>query len=187
MALHVGFETFEGGSWKMMELKNGNTGHLKAITVGSRDFVLKGTQKQIVKWLYETDLPVKVFEGYGDEVWMILRGKAATVSEEMAKAYGGAIGVGGLGSLVTTGVSAFTQVGPLVSALIGVATNPTDYSIDSMVEKAMDKVFGSKVTVRLSSSKGTYASHGLVKDSVSKLPAGLSSKWTAGVVACLKW
>ena len=46
MGLIVGHETFTGGKWQMLALKDNNASHLQALVVGTQDFVLKGTQKR---------------------------------------------------------------------------------------------------------------------------------------------
>ena len=83
MGLKVGFETFSGGAWQMMALKDNNASHLKKVTVGTQDFIMEGTQKECVKWLKEFEKPVTCFEGFGHEVWMVLRGTAAKPAEEL--------------------------------------------------------------------------------------------------------
>jgi hypothetical protein len=181
----------------MMALKNNNASHLKAICVGTQDFIMEGTQKECVKWLKEFEKPVTTFEGFGHEVWMILRGTAAKPAEEFAKAYGAAFGVGGLGSLIYTGVAAFTPAantafqaassGTAAAAYSGAAFNFSDANLDSALQSVIERVAGKTVHVRLSCAKGCYSNAKSAKDSVVKLPAGLSARFFAGALSSLKW
>jgi len=181
MGLTVGHEKFIGGKWRVLQLNGNNAGHLKAIVVGSSDFILKGKQKDIVKWLADFKKPVKCTTGYGNDIWIILRGKAASVSEEIAKMYGSAFGVGGIGSCLFTGVTAVVAVSDAVAAAAGVALNESDINIDSVLDSCMSK----SVTVRISCAKGPHRN--TAGDSVVKLSSGLSARYSAGALAALKW
>lgn len=194
--LKVGHESFTQGQWQHMQLVNNNADHLKAIVVGNQDFVMTGTQRQIVKWLTEFDRPIKCSAGFGNEVWIIFRERAPKISEEMQKAYGAALGVSGVGSLIFHGVGAFSASantafqaaasGDAASTVAGAAFNMSDINLDSMLGKVVDKLIAPKVQVRLSCARGAYSSQ-LSKSSIVKIPSNLTSKYCAGVLAIMKW
>ena len=196
MGLKVGHEHQSNGSWSMLELKNNNASHLKAIVVGNKDFLMTGTQREIVKWLTSFDKPIKCSPGFGNEVWVILRNVSPKISEVMRQAYGSALGIGGVGSLVFHGFAAFSTAantaaqaapsGELASAAAGAVFNMSDNNFDSVLSSVIDKLVGKKVTVRLSSSKGAYAAK-VAQSSTVKIPSGLTSRYCAGVLSTLSW
>jgi len=182
MSLVVGHETFSGGKWQMLALKDNNASHLQALVVGAQDFVLQGTQKEAVRWLADFKKPVKCTDGYGGEIWIILRGQAASVSEEIAKAYGSNFGgVGGLASCLFTGISALAGAGDAVGAAGSAMFNSSDINVDSVLGKLTAK----DVNVRISCAKGSFQA--TAKDSIMKIPSGLSAGFCAGALASLKW
>ena len=196
MGLKVGYEVQSNGNWGMMELKNNNASHLKAIVVGNRDFLMTGTQRQMVKWLASIDMPVKCSPGFGKEVWIILREVSPKVNEELNKAYGALLGPGGPGSTVYHGFAAFSPAantfaqsapsGAFAADVASVAFNWSGKSLDDMLMKVFDKLRGKKITVRLSSAKGAYGAK-FARSSTVKMGSNYSSRVCAGVISTLSW
>jgi hypothetical protein len=196
MGVKVQFEIMENNRPKTMEFADSSVPSLTEIVVGTRDIVLIGTMKECVKWFQDVDKIMRAGDGQGDDVWIILRGIAAKPSEEIAKAYGNAFGIGGIGSLCFTGVSAFTssintsfqagENGEGAGLVLGALANVSGINVDNAIGSVIDKVMGKKVAVRISCARGIYQKTADGKDTVIKLPSGSNSKWGALALASLK-
>lgn len=186
-----------------------------SIVVGARDFVITGHKSEITSWLLDHgNIPVKCDSGYGTSVYLILRGVAPTVMEEVAKAYAGNFaGMSGIGTGIATGVGHVAELAgggsDAMGAVIGALTNPSALSADAIGDKlpdmaegidnlqgknkpskfakAIDRVFGKSVVLRLSAAQGTFSDKGHAKGSIGTMQSGFSCMLIAGMFRQLKW
>lgn len=158
--------------------------YLNGLGVGLRDWHISGKQKDIVTWaLTYRNKKITVEKAFGDQAWIILRGKAAKVGEEFMKAYAGAAaGLGGASTLVTFAGARF--LGPAASAFHDLASNPSDLNLDNLVGSCCSNA---KVSVILSAAKGTYSNSLSAKDSVVSLKTPSDLMWFAVALSNLKW
>ena len=187
--------------------------NLGKITVGSRDFVIKGHKTQITRWLLDhQSVPVVADQGHGNRIYLILRGVAPTVQEEFAKAFAGNFGgVSGIGTGVTTitnvamqgsGAAGGGGMGALHSAL----TNPSAFSADAVGDlwasgaqnsgggtkkpskfaRTIDRVFGSSMILRISAAQGTFSDTGAARNTVAEMPSATPCSAIAGRFATLE-
>lgn len=186
MAVKAGYEVFQNGHWYHQQLSTFDL--LKSISVGAQDFLIKGKQKEIVKWLIEFDRPIKVTEGFGDgKVYFILQVPAAKFSDEFLSQFSGAFGLGGgIASAVLGQTARFIPIEEgLISAMVSLAGNPSDYNVDSLILS----FFSKQVTVRISCEAGAYRlrSRDGTSSSVISFDSMLSSKVYAAFVKNLRW
>ena len=148
-----------------------------------RDFIISGNQKQIVRFLMGLgDIPVKVPEGQ-KRIYLIVRGKAAKIRDELAKATGGLLAGGsGVGSFLASNVSGLVaehaQLAEPVADLVSEATsffNALEVP-DKGFEKAVSKARGPHAIIRLSAAQGTW--HGSHKDASLALPVEKDDRGT---------
>ena len=186
--------------------------NLSKITVGSRDFVIKGHKTQITRWLLDhQSLTVVTDKGYGKHIHLILREVAPTAGEELAKAWAGNFaGVSGVGTGVVTMTNMAVQTsgaagGQVMGAAQTVLTNPSAFSADAVGDlwasgaqnsgggtkkpskfaRAIDRIFGSSMFLRISAAQGTFSNTGAAKNTVGELPSGSNCAAIAGRFASL--
>ena len=178
MGLKVGFETFEGGTWKHMTLKNNDTFYWKAITVGTQNFKLVGKQNQICNWLISHPMPVKCAKGYGGSVKMVVHGFMPhwrdAFLEQFAGAFAGGGSVMGVFGSFLAGTASETA-----GAVISAFNTPTQLSGDAAEGSLREKIFGKKVEVIFMPSMQPHSREASPKHRAKslELPSGLSTRF----------
>lgn len=146
MSLKVGFEEFTGGSWQHLALRDNDTFHWKAITVGAKTFKLVGKHHEVCNWLINHPMPVKCQKGYGGTVKMICRGFMKNWRDAYLEQFAGAFAGGG-SVMGVFGAYAAGTAGETASTVISAFNTPTPLSIDALEGSILGRVFGKKVQV----------------------------------------
>lgn len=177
MSLKVGFETFEGGTWKHMQLRNNDTFHWKAITVGAQNFKLVGKHHEVCNWLISHPMPVRCQQPYGHAVKMTCSGFMKHWRDAFLEQFAGAFAGGGsvmgvFGSFVTG--TASETAGTVFSAF----NTPTALSVDAAEGSLRGKLFGTKVSVTFMPASTPHSREAQKKFRANslELPSGLSTR-----------
>jgi hypothetical protein len=178
MGLKVGFETFEGGTWKHLQLKDNDTFFWKAITVGAQNFKLVGKQHEVCNWLISHPMPVKCANGFGRSVKMTCSGIMPHWRDVYLEQFAGAFAGGGSVMGVFGSFLAGTG-GDTASTIFSAFNTPTQLSVDAADGSIRGKLFGKKVIVTFMpgiTSTSREAKKEFRAPSL-ELPSGLSTRF----------
>lgn len=187
MSLKVGFETFEGGTWKHMQLRDNETFHWKAITVGAQNFKLVGKQHEVCNWLISHPMPVKCAQGYGNAVKMTCNGIMKNWRDAYLEQFAGAFAGGG-SVMGVFGAFAAGTAGETASTIFSAFNTPTQLSVDAAEGSLMGRLFGKKVVVTFMPAMTPHSREALQKFRAAalELPSGLSTRFYGNGLKDLK-